>query len=298
MADEDPNELFQQAADRCTELNRDVSEAGTTIDTMVDRAGQLDQALDGNVKEVRSALQRLTERLEKAETDLVEAAQEAESAVDGAIGQTSDARQELQQLSTRGDQGTEAVDEAVGEAAPDLTSRLQTATEGVNEFGREVAGFSRSTADRVQATQAALAEFAGEIDDSRDELEQKKEEWLKALDSYTDAVARESRETVEALAAALKEQANGMLETGNGLVFDHNEAMEALAAGFGERAEGAIADALTPLSDALGAASALAEKRSGELSGKVRAAVDKVQALVPELNGLAARLRKADRLEV
>jgi flagellar biosynthesis chaperone FliJ len=298
MADEDPNELFQQAADRCTELNRDVGEAGTTIESMVDRAGQLDQALDSNVKEVRNALQRLTERLEKAENDLVEAAQEAEAAVDGAIGQTADARKELEKLGTRGDQGTEAVDEAVGEAGPELGSRLQAATESFNEFGREVSDFSRATAEQVQATQKALKEFADEIDDSRDELEEKKEEWLKALDQYTTVVSRECGETVQALAAALKEQATGMLETGNSLVLDHNEAMEALSAGFGERAEGALAEALVPLSDALAAVSALAEKRSGELSAKVQTAVGKVQALVPELNGLAARLRKTDRLEV
>jgi hypothetical protein len=88
-----------------------------------------------------------------------------------------------------------------------------------------------------------------------------------------------------------------MLETGNSLVIDHNEAMVALADGFGGQAETAIASALEPLSQALGAVSTLAEKRSGELSTKARAAVDKVQALVPELNGLATRLRKTDRLD-
>jgi ABC-type transporter Mla subunit MlaD len=289
-------ELFEQAATKCNEFADEVGEASGSIAGMLSHARQLDQALDSGVKEVRGALTALTERLEKAAREIGDAGEAAEEALNDAAGKAGDAKEELQQLSERADGGSTAVDEAGSKVSGDLGTKFQEAQQAFNRYGAEVSEFSQSTAQHVDATRGALQEFAEEIDDARDDLEAKKEGWLKALDSYTDAVVKEGKEAVEALAASLKAQADGMLQAGNDTVMEHNEAMEAVKTGFAEQAVEALGDALSPVADALQAVTEQAGRRRTELTAKAQAAVAKIEALVPEIGALAERLRQANDL--
>jgi ABC-type transporter Mla subunit MlaD len=289
-------ELLEQATTQCEAFSKNVGTASDAIDEILSHARQLDQAMDGGVREVRNALTALTERLEKAAGEIGDACDGAEDALSDASSKAGDAKDELQELSERADGGSTTVDEAAEKAGADLGSKYQEAQQAFNGYGAEVSAFSQSTAQHVEATKGALEEFAQEIDGARDDLEEKKEGWLKSLDSYTDAVVKEGKEAVEALAASLKAQAEGMLEAGNGTLLEHNEAMEAIKAGFAEQAVEALGDALSPVADALQAVTELASRRQGELTPRAQQSVSRIEALVPQLAALAERLRNANEL--
>lgn len=289
-------QLFEQATTKCNELGEDIDQASSAVDAILQNSQKLGERLENGAREVGSALKALTGRIEQAESELEDKAGEAEDALEDATGKAGDAREALQALSERADPGSTAVDEAAEQASEGLTSGMEAATQGFNDLGRKVSEFSQSTAQRVERMQANLDAFGKEVDDARDDLEQKKEAWLKALDGLTETVTRESRETVEALGAILKEQAGGMLEAGNGVVMDHNEAMDAMKTAFATQAVDALDAALSPVSEALQAIGVLAGTRSAELSERVRTAASRIEAIAPGIDQLSERLRKASAL--
>ena len=289
-------ELFSQAATKCNELGDGVDAAGEEIARIVSHSRELDASVKSGAAEIRSGLRALTDRLERAESEIGDVAKGAEDALGSSIEEAGEARAALQQLSERGGNGSSELDATVERVSGSLTTSLQAASQAFNDYGEAVAGFSQSTAEHVGGTQRALEAFANEVDEARDDLEAKKEGWLKALDALTGTVSREAREAVEALAAGLNEQVTGMLEAGNGVILDHNEAMGALETGFAVDAVEALGDALSPVAEALSAVNNSVRSRQAELSQKVQATIARLEELAPEIGALSERLLRAKDL--
>lgn len=292
----DINPLFEQAITLCGEMSDQLDATSDQVESAVDAANKLGETLEDDSAELRQAIRSLTERLQKARTDIEQADGKAGAALDGLAGRADAVEGDTDLLVNGVQEGTANLEDTVAESFRSLEAQAELLAADFERLAAGITDLSQALADHAGDERAALESLSRRFDEAYAELSQKQSEWLNAVDRITTDIAESSQAATQALGDMLRSHATASLAWGNELVMAHNAVMESLGSVFAERAPESVDQAVQPLLQELRGVVAAAEGHHEELSTKGQALLDRLTSLIPEIVTLTQSLQTTEGL--
>lgn len=293
------NELLEEAIERCGELSEDCTDAAANIDNLVERGGELADAIDSAGEETRQHLEDLTAKLDEAEDKLGEAGQEAKGSLDALVARAGELEGTVGELLEKVKSGLAELEAKEKEFDGRLEEQMDAAGEDVNQLGQRMSDLGETISKNLEAAGEAIQEFTDAVDTARQEWAEKKGLLLGAMDDVEDAVREQTGKYCEEIEELLdNERAEVLVQrlANEMLIAKHNAALDVLEQRFEQEPKDQAASAMEPLLDALQELERLCgehEKALGEESAKIR---DKVSEAVQIVEAVRPVLQSAERL--
>ena len=290
------NELLKEAADRATELTKELGEAGAAIEELTEGVQSLSQKVTEEGEDAHRAAEEMASRLTEAEQQLETSTAEAEGALDALAEKARAAQAQVTELLEQVRRSVDELENQKEAAETALETHAEQSTSDFRQLADTVAQVQGDAGERLQSAAAAVADFRAAVDAARAEFDQGKQRFVEAAEDLESVAVARTHEYADAVGAALMTAGQGLLDMGNAVLTAHNEAVVALRRKYAEEAREKLAAALEPLKETIAEVIRLCGDQETELEKRCEGILETVPQAMQLVDRIKPVLAQADRL--